>query len=51
MLLFFLGALDQLAAVVRSAVKDVLPRNQQHLDNLLPTLDLQQHSIGVLAIL
>lgn len=26
-------------------------RNGQHLDNVLETLDLQQHSLGILAVL
>lgn len=30
---------------------EVLARNGQHLDNVLETLDLQQHSIGILAVL
>ncbi|XP_063235012.1 COP9 signalosome complex subunit 3 isoform X1 [Bacillus rossius redtenbacheri] len=30
---------------------EVLVRNAQHLDNVLETLDLQQHSLGVLAVL
>ncbi|KAJ8877951.1 hypothetical protein PR048_022414 [Dryococelus australis] len=30
---------------------EVLTRNAQHLDNVLETLDLQQHSLGVLAVL
>jgi len=30
---------------------EVLVKNGQHLDNVLETLDLQQHSLGVLAVL
>ncbi|XP_066250443.1 COP9 signalosome complex subunit 3 [Euwallacea similis] len=30
---------------------DVLVKNVQHLDNVLETLDVQQHSLGVLAVL
>lgn len=30
---------------------DVLMKNGQHLDNVLETLDLQQHSLGILAVL
>lgn len=29
----------------------MLLKNAQHLDNVLETLDLQQHSLGVLAVL
>jgi COP9 signalosome complex subunit 3 len=34
-----------------SKSNDVLSKNVPHLDNVLDTLDLQQHSLGVLAIL
>lgn len=30
---------------------EVLIKNAQHLDNVLETLDLQQHSLGILAVL
>ncbi|CAH1155598.1 unnamed protein product [Phaedon cochleariae] len=30
---------------------DVLVKNAQHLDNVLETLDIQQHSLGILAVL
>lgn len=30
---------------------DVLAKNAQHLDNVLETLDLQQHSLGVVYVL
>lgn len=30
---------------------EVLMKNGQHLDNVLETLDLQQHSLGILAVL
>jgi hypothetical protein len=30
---------------------EVLTKNGQHLDNVLETLDLQQHSLGILAVL
>jgi len=41
----------QLANDVRKAVNDVLPKNLAHLENVLQTLDLQQHSLGVLGVL
>nr|CAD7589576.1 unnamed protein product [Timema genevievae] len=34
-----------------SKLTEVLMKNSQHLDNVLETLDLQQHSLGVLAVL
>lgn len=34
-----------------SKSNEVLVKNAQHLDNVLETLDLQQHSLGVLAVL
>lgn len=34
-----------------SKFSDVLARNGQHLDNVLETLELQQHSLGILAVL
>ena len=34
-----------------SKFKESLTRNNQHLDNVLETLELQQHSIGILAVL
>lgn len=34
-----------------SKTNDILVKNSQHLDNVLETLDLQQHSLGVLAVL
>ena len=30
---------------------EVLTKNSQHLDNVLETLDYQQHSLGILAVL
>uniref|UniRef100_V5H5A5 COP9 signalosome complex subunit n=1 Tax=Anoplophora glabripennis TaxID=217634 RepID=V5H5A5_ANOGL len=30
---------------------EVLLKNTQHLDNVLETLDIQQHSLGILAVL
>jgi COP9 signalosome complex subunit 3 len=36
---------------VLTKFNDVLKKNVQHLDNVLETLDLQQHSIGILAVL
>lgn len=34
-----------------SKSNEVLVKNVQHLDNVLETLDLQQHTLGVLAVL
>ena len=34
-----------------SKSSDVLLKNTQHLDNVLETLDLQQHSLGYLVVL
>lgn len=34
-----------------SKFTDPLTRNAQHLENVLETLDLQQHSLGILAVL
>lgn len=41
----------QLSYEVRKAVGDVLAKNVAHLENVLQTLDLQQHSLGVLGVL
>jgi len=42
---------SQLADYVRKAISDVLAKNVAHLENVLSTFDLQQHSIGVLGVL
>lgn len=34
-----------------SKSNEILLKNAQHLDNVLETLDIQQHSLGVLAVL
>ncbi|KAL1517426.1 hypothetical protein ABEB36_001191 [Hypothenemus hampei] len=44
------GNLRELYDVVIKS-SDVLLKNVQHLDNVLETLDVQQHSLGVLAVL
>ncbi|XP_015587854.1 COP9 signalosome complex subunit 3 [Cephus cinctus] len=44
------GNFRELCDVISKST-DVLMKNGQHLDNVLETLDLQQHSLGILAVL
>ncbi|EEB16413.1 COP9 signalosome complex subunit, putative [Pediculus humanus corporis] len=44
------GSYRELSDLI-SKSSEVLVSNSQHLDNVLETLDLQQHSLGVLAVL
>lgn len=44
------GNFRELCEVISKST-NVLMRNGQHLDNVLETLDLQQHSLGILAVL
>lgn len=46
----YTGNFRELYDVVSKSV-EVLTKNGQHLDNVLETLDLQQHSLGILAVL
>ncbi|KAI4493348.1 hypothetical protein M0802_009408 [Mischocyttarus mexicanus] len=45
-----LGNFRELYDVINKST-EVLMKNGQHLDNVLETLDLQQHSLGILAVL
>lgn len=47
---FVLGNFAQLCEFI-SRSYEVLSKNAGHLDNVLGTFDLQQHSLGVLGIL
>ncbi|KAG7205429.1 hypothetical protein KM043_007422 [Ampulex compressa] len=44
------GNFRELCEIISKST-DVLMKNGQHLDNVLETLDLQQHSLGILAVL
>ncbi|XP_015126152.1 COP9 signalosome complex subunit 3 [Diachasma alloeum] len=44
------GNFRELCDVISKST-EVLMKNAQHLDNVLETLDLQQHSLGILAVL
>lgn len=44
------GNFRELYDIISKSV-EVLTKNGQHLDNVLETLDLQQHSLGILAVL
>lgn len=44
------GNFRELCEIITKA-SEVLGKNVQHLDNVLETLDVQQHSLGVLAVL
>ncbi|XP_034937501.1 COP9 signalosome complex subunit 3 [Chelonus insularis] len=44
------GKFSELKEVITKS-SDVLVKNAQHLDNVLETLDLQDHSLGILAVL
>ncbi|XP_066588607.1 COP9 signalosome complex subunit 3 [Prorops nasuta] len=44
------GNLTELAGIIGKST-ELLMENGEHLDNVLETLDLQQHSLGVLAVL
>ncbi|XP_076238191.1 COP9 signalosome subunit 3 [Calliopsis andreniformis] len=44
------GNFRELCEIISKST-DVLVKNGQHLDNVLETLDLQQHSLGILAVL
>lgn len=44
------GSFRELCEIISKST-DVLMKNGQHLDNVLETLDLQQHSLGILAVL
>lgn len=46
----FTGNFRELCDLLNKST-EVLMKNGQHLDNVLETLDLQQHSLGVLAVL
>lgn len=48
--LLITGNFSQLCEIINKSL-DVLAKHASHLDNVLATLDLQQHSLGVLAIL
>lgn len=47
---FAIGNFRELYEIINKST-DVLMKNGQHLDNVLETLDLQQHSLGILAVL
>ena len=47
---FFSGNYQELAGRVTTFIH-ALTRNSQHLDNVLETLDLKQHSVGILAVI
>lgn len=49
-ILHFAGNFRELCELLGKST-EVLMKNGQHLDNVLETLDLQQHSLGVLAVL
>jgi hypothetical protein len=49
-ILYFAGNFRELCELLSKST-EVLMKNGQHLDNVLETLDLQQHSLGVLAVL
>ncbi|CAK9819041.1 COP9 signalosome complex subunit 3 [Anthophora quadrimaculata] len=44
------GNFRELSEIITKST-DVLIKNGQHLDNVLETLDLQEHSLGILAVL
>ncbi|XP_054160430.1 COP9 signalosome complex subunit 3-like [Oppia nitens] len=44
------GSFDQLSDYI-SKNSDILTKNSTHLDDVMQTLDLQEHSLGILAIL
>lgn len=46
----FIGSLRELCEYLNKS-SEVLSKNTQHLDNVLETLDIQQHSLGILAVL
>lgn len=46
----FIGSLRELCEYLNKS-SEVLLKNTQHLDNVLETLDIQQHSLGILAVL
>jgi len=46
----YTGNFRELYDIISKSV-EVLTKNGQHLDNVLETLDLQQHSLGILAVL
>lgn len=46
----YVGSYRELCDLIGKST-EVLMSNSQHLDNVLETLDLQQHTIGVLAVL
>ena len=46
----YTGEFSELRDII-AKTSDVLLKNGQHLDNVLETLDLQQHSLGILAVL
>lgn len=48
--IFKLGAYEELAANLLDSV-EILTKNWSILDNVLETLDIQQHSLGVLYVL
>lgn len=50
LVLYFAGNFRELCELLNKST-EVLMKNGQHLDNVLETLDLQQHSLGVLAVL
>jgi len=45
------GHFASLSDYIRKAINDVLMKNVAHLENVRQTLDLQQHSLGVLGVL
>ena len=48
--IYFPGNFAQLCDFIGKSA-EVLGKNASHLDNVLATLDVQQHSLGVLGIL
>ena len=48
--IYFSGNFAQLCDFIGKSA-EVLGKNASHLDNVLATLDVQQHSLGVLGIL
>lgn len=49
-ILCFIGNFRELSEIISKST-DVLIKNGQHLDNVLETLNLQEHSLGILAVL
>lgn len=47
---YLIGNFRELSEIISKST-DVLIKNGQHLDNVLETLNLQEHSLGILAVL